>query len=127
MSSSNVRAAFIARANVRARDDNSSMLHRPSTVYIAFGQFERISVDTSDKTNRVSIVLLMKWTPYRKVLVSQHFFREIKYLATNNTFSHGDLIATVASSFAFETWTAETESESAALLVQRAIFSVNNF
>ena len=52
--------------------------------------------------------------------------RKIKHLATNNTFSHGDLMSTVASYFDFETETAETESESAALVVQRAVFSVNN-
>ena len=34
MSSSNVRAAFIARANTRAQDDNPSMLHKLRTVYV---------------------------------------------------------------------------------------------
>ena len=126
MHSSNARATFIARANARARDDNPSILHRPRTVYMAFGQFQRISVGTSDKTIRISVVLSMRETPYRKALVTQYFFRKIKHLATNNTFSHGYLMSTVASYFDFETRTAETESESAALLVQCTNFSVNN-
>ena len=91
-----------------------------------FGQFQRIFVGTFDKTIRVPVDLLMRETPYRKALVVQHFFRKIKHLATNNTFSHGDLISIVASRFDFETGIAETESEATALLVHRVIFSVNN-
>ena len=68
----------------------------------------------------------MRWTPYRKALVTQYFFRKIKYLATNNTFSHGDLISSVVLYFDFETGTTETESELVALFVLRAIFLVNN-
>ena len=34
MSSSNIRAALITRANTRVQDDNLSMLHRPRTVYV---------------------------------------------------------------------------------------------
>ena len=37
MSSSNVYAAFIARSNAQARNDNLSMLHRPRKMYIPFG------------------------------------------------------------------------------------------
>ena len=110
MSSSNIRTPFIVRGNARTRDDNPSMLHRPRTAYITFGQFQRISVDSSNTSLRVSVVHPMRWAPYRKALVNQHFFRKIKHLATNNTFSHGDLMSTVASYFDFETGTTETKS-----------------
>ena len=92
-----------------------------------FGQFQRISVGTSDKTIRVPVALPMKEAPYRKALVAQQFIRKIKHLATNNTFSHRDLMSTVVSYFDFETGIAKTGSESAILLVHRAIFSINNF
>ena len=39
MSSSNIRAALIARANARAQNDNPSILRRPRTVYVGKEQY----------------------------------------------------------------------------------------
>ena len=68
----------------------------------------------------------MREVPYRKALVEQQFFTKIKHLTTNDTFSHGDMMSTVESSFDFETGTTETESEVVALAVHHAIFFVEN-
>ena len=58
---------------------------------VDFGQFQQISVGSSDKTIRIPVILPMRDSPYRKALVTQHYFRKIKHLVTNNTFSHGDV------------------------------------
>ena len=48
MSSSNIRAALIVRANARAQDDNPSMLHRPRMVYVDKEQYSISLVPLED-------------------------------------------------------------------------------
>lgn len=80
----------------------------------------------SGQTIQVPIVLPIREAAYRKTLITNHFFKKIKYLIVNDTFSHGGLMSAVDSSFEFETGSVETQSNVAALVIQRAIFNVDN-
>ena len=64
--------------------------------------------------------------PYRKALTAHHFFKKIKLITVNSTFSHEYLISIMASYFEFETRSTDIQSEAAVLVNQCEFFHVDN-
>ena len=85
----------------------------------SFENIQRILVGVMESIIHAPITLLIADVSYRKVLVDQHFFHQIRQLVDNDSFSVRDLLSTVASYFDFETETSKdhcNENKSAALI-----------
>ena len=94
------------------------------TNIVSFGSFKLLKVGCRDGTIRVPSAILMSEKPYRKAMVADSFFREVKALTVDSVFSSTDLVATIATYFDFNTSSAEIEAATAAERIRATIFQV---
>ena len=107
-------------------NNNMNITDTPGIGDAAFGGYKLVAVGTSEHTIQVPVALPMSKHPYRKVMVVNLFFRKIKTLATDLSFTSAKLVSTIATYFNWNTSPVEKKSSIAAETIPAAVLHVSN-
>ena len=107
-------------------NNNMNITDTPGIGDAAFGGYKLVAVGTSEHTIQVPVALPMSKHPYRKVMVVNFFFRKIKTLATDLSFTSAELVSTIATYFNWNTSPVENKSSIAAETIPAAVLHVSN-
>ena len=113
-------------ATISAVHNQTKINHTTGTFSNLFGAYQILTVGISNRMIRVPVPLPFSQPPYRKVMVADIFFRAIKGLAVDSSFSSADIVATITAYSDFNTIFAELETTQIADIIRSIVFGIDN-